>query len=141
VVESLWGTGRIPDLSALERASSKAKDRTTRGCSGVSRTVWGSHPPPTVLPREGATRGDKAHSTRGLDGEATAGFVNPDTGELCRRDHLWHLPVRPGVWWWAGRLRAATVPHEVLLKAPRGSRPTAPEVMTGWSEKGETPPV
>jgi hypothetical protein len=76
----------------IERASSKARGRTTRGCSGVPRTSFVRvRLRPSGLRGSAVGEGPHTHCTNagGQQGgrAGTAGFVDPDTGELCRREH------------------------------------------------------
>jgi len=89
--KKVWGRRpRSQPERPTERASSKAGDRTTPGCSGVPRTRFCAHPAPRPSSRgdsdKGRERTQHAPTARmqaasRTDGEGTAGVVDPGTGE------------------------------------------------------------
>jgi hypothetical protein len=139
-----------------ERASSKAGDRTTRGCSGGARTILEVRIQTPGRPPGGtATRGGRAHSTHrnecrrpaGRTEKAPPGSSTLTQARLCRRDHHWYPPRRPigqrprvGV-----RGGAAATGHGAPRRAtesPPGVAADRPRNSTSWSvRKGGTPPT
>lgn len=110
VVQRFWfegAAGRVPNLSARERASSKARDRTTPGSVLAFLERLGSFriQAPGRPPERTATRGGKPEPSAPTARWTERGRAPPGSSTLaqardlslqatlCWRDHLWHLPT------------------------------------------------